>query len=94
MLEIKHLKKRFGKKLVLKDINLKVNQNDIIGIIGPSGCGKSTFLRCINMLEKPTEGEIIFHDDDIVDNTKLESTRVVKDVKVRKRVPDKKNKND
>ena len=75
MLEINHLKKRFGKKLVLKDINLKVNQNDIIGIIGPSGCGKSTFLRCINMLEKPTEGEIIFHDDDIVDNTKLESTR-------------------
>ena len=75
MLEIKNLKKRFGKKVVLKDINLKVNKNDIIGIIGPSGCGKSTFLRCINLLEKPTEGQIIFNNDDIVDNTKLESTR-------------------
>ena len=60
MLEIKGLEKSFGDKKVLKGINLTVNKGDIIGIIGPSGCGKSTLLRCINQLEKPTDGEIIF----------------------------------
>lgn len=60
MLEIKDLKKSFGKKEVLKGINLKVNKGEIIGIIGPSGCGKSTLLRTINFLETPTSGSIIF----------------------------------
>lgn len=75
MLEVKNLKKRFGQKKVLNGIDLTVSKGDIIGIIGPSGCGKSTFLRCINLLEKPSSGEIIFEDDNIVDNQKLEMTR-------------------
>lgn len=68
MLEIKNLKKNYGDKKVLKGINLTVNKGDIIGIIGPSGCGKSTLLRCINLLEKPTEGEIIFEGKSVKDN--------------------------
>jgi len=65
MLEVKKLEKNFGSKKVLKGINLTINKGDIIGIIGPSGCGKSTLLRCINLLEKPTFGEIIFEDKHI-----------------------------
>lgn len=65
MLEIKKLEKNFGSKKVLKGINLTVKKGDIIGIIGPSGCGKSTLLRCINLLEKPTDGEIIFEGNNI-----------------------------
>ncbi len=68
MLEIKNLKKNYGDKKVLKGINLTVNKGDIIGIIGPSGCGKSTLLRCINLLEKTTEGEIIFEGKSVKDN--------------------------
>ena len=65
MLEVKNLKKKFGKLEVLKGINLKVEKGDIIAIIGPSGCGKSTFLRCLNMIEAPTSGSIIFEGEDI-----------------------------
>lgn len=75
MLEIKNLKKNFGNKKVLKGVNLTINKGDIVGIIGPSGCGKSTFLRCINLLEKPTEGQIIFEGDNLVDNKNLEVIR-------------------
>lgn len=65
MLEVKGLKKKFGKNLVLKGIDLKVEKGDRIAIIGSSGCGKSTLLRCLNMIEKPTSGKIIFEDKDI-----------------------------
>lgn len=75
MLELKNIKKSFGEKEVLKDINLKVKKGDVLGIIGPSGCGKSTLLRCINLLEKPTEGEVIFEGDNLVDNDNLEVIR-------------------
>ena len=75
MLEIKNLKKQFGKKKVLNGINLKVNKGDIIGIIGPSGCGKSTLLRCINLLEKPDSGQVIFKGDDLTDNKTFHETR-------------------
>ncbi len=68
MLEIKKLKKSFGKKVVLKDINFNVNKGDILGIIGPSGCGKSTLLRCINLLEMPDSGEIILEGNNILDD--------------------------
>lgn len=67
MLEVKNLKKSFGKNMVLKGINFKVNKGDIIAVIGPSGCGKSTFLRCLNMIEKPTSGKIIFEGYDLTD---------------------------
>ena len=68
MLEVKNLVKKFGDKTVLNGINLKVNKGDVIGLIGPSGCGKSTFLRCINLIEKPTSGEIIFENNNLLDN--------------------------
>ena len=75
MLEVKDLKKNFATKKVLKGINLKVNEGDVIGIIGPSGCGKSTLLKCINMLEVPTSGQVIVDGNDIVDNKDLDKIR-------------------
>lgn len=75
MLEVKNLKKSFGKVDVLKGIDLKIEKGDRIAIIGPSGCGKSTFLRCLNMIEKPTSGEIIFKHKDIVTSDDLYKVR-------------------
>ena len=75
MIEIKNLKKNFGEKKVLKGINLIVEKGDRIGLIGPSGCGKSTLLRCVNLLEKPTEGEIIFNNNDICKLSDLSNIR-------------------
>lgn len=69
MLEVKNLKKEFGKVKVLKGINLKVEEKEKLAIIGPSGCGKSTFLRCLNGLEIPTSGEIIFEGKKLVPNS-------------------------
>ena len=65
MIEIKNLHKNYENKKVLKGINLIIDEKDILGVIGPSGCGKSTLLRCINLLEKPTSGEIIVDNKDI-----------------------------
>lgn len=61
VIEVKDLGKRFGELDVLKSIDLKVEKGDVVAIIGPSGSGKSTFLRCINQLEEPTKGEILFN---------------------------------
>ena len=61
ILQVKHLSKSFGKQEVLKDIDFTVNRGDVISIIGASGSGKSTLLRCINLLETPNSGEILFH---------------------------------
>lgn len=66
MLEVKNLKKSFSKTEVLKGIDFKLNKGDRLAIIGPSGCGKSTLLRCLNMIEKPTSGEIIFEGDNLL----------------------------
>lgn len=75
MLEVKDLKKNFGKTEVLKGISFDVQKGEVVAIIGPSGCGKSTLLRCLNMLEKPTSGKIILDNEDItgkkVDLTKI-----------------------
>ena len=65
VLEISHLSKSFGKHVVLRDIDFTVNTGDVTCIIGASGSGKSTLLRCINMLETPTTGEILYHGNDI-----------------------------
>jgi len=66
ILEIKHLSKSFGSHEVLKDIDFNVNTGDVTSIIGSSGSGKSTLLRCINLLETPSSGEILFHGEDIL----------------------------
>lgn len=65
MIEVKNLKKSFDGVEVLKGINETVNKGDVLCIIGPSGSGKSTFLRCLNMLETPTDGKIIFEGTDL-----------------------------
>lgn len=75
MLTIKNIKKSFGNKAVLKGISLNVNKGDIIGIIGPSGCGKSTLLRCINQLEIPDSGEVIYDKKNIVGSKHLLDVR-------------------
>lgn len=76
MLEVKKLNKSFNNKKVLKDIDFVVNSGDRLAIIGPSGCGKSTCLRCLNMLEIPTSGEIIFKNKKILKNdTSLNEVR-------------------
>lgn len=75
MLIVKNLEKNFGKTKVLKNINLEINEKERVVIIGPSGCGKSTLLRCINQIEKPTKGEILFEgiplDDKKTDINKI-----------------------
>ena len=59
MIEVKNLYKSFGNLEVLKDLNEKIDKNEVVCVIGPSGSGKSTFLRCINLLEQPTKGDVI-----------------------------------
>lgn len=66
VIKINHLSKAFGKHVVLRDINFSVCMGDVTCIIGASGSGKSTLLRCLNLLETPTTGEILYHDHDIV----------------------------
>ena len=65
MIKVENLSKSFQGLSVLKDINVTINKGDVVCIIGPSGSGKSTFLRCLNMLEKPTSGKIIFDGVDL-----------------------------
>ncbi len=67
VIELCHLKKTFGNNEVLNDINFSINEGETISIIGSSGSGKSTLLRCINLLETPTNGEILFHNKNIQD---------------------------
>lgn len=70
ILKISHLSKKFGHNEVLKDISTEVTKGEVVVIIGPSGSGKSTFLRCLNYLEVPTSGEIIFKGEIIGHNRK------------------------
>ena len=65
ILEVRHLSKSFGANVVLRDIDFTVSQGDVTTVIGPSGSGKSTLLRCINLLETPTAGEIVFHGKNV-----------------------------
>ena len=65
ILKIEHLSKAFGAHVVLRDIDFTVNQGDVISIIGASGSGKSTLLRCINLLEIPSSGEILYHGENV-----------------------------
>ena len=75
MLEIKNIKKSFNKLQVLKGISFNVENGEVVSIIGPSGCGKSTLLRCINLLEKPSSGNIILDGVDITNKKNLTQVR-------------------
>ena len=66
ILEIRHLGKSFGTHEVLRDIDFTVKKGDVISIIGASGSGKSTLLRCVNLLETPSSGQILYHGTDVV----------------------------
>ena len=67
LIQVQHLGKAFGDLNVLKDINVDIYKGDVVCVIGPSGSGKSTFLRCLNRLEEPTSGKILFEGVDITD---------------------------
>ena len=67
MINVVNLEKHFGGENVLNGISTEINKGDVVCVIGPSGSGKSTFLRCLNMLEQPTGGKIIFEGDDLTD---------------------------
>jgi len=66
IIEVRHLSKSFGSHEVLKDIDFSVDKGDVISIIGASGSGKSTLLRCVNLLETPSSGEILYHGKNVV----------------------------
>ena len=68
IIDIQHLQKSFGANEVLKDIDFSVNKGEVVCIIGSSGSGKSTLLRCVNLLEKPSGGQIIFKGENILDD--------------------------
>ncbi len=65
VIKVEHLQKNFGDNKVLKDINAQVNEGQVICLIGPSGAGKSTFLRCLNLLDQPSSGKVIFEDKEL-----------------------------
>ncbi|MBO5535938.1 MAG: amino acid ABC transporter ATP-binding protein [Clostridia bacterium] len=67
MISVKKLSKRFDDLVVLDNIDTEIDKGEVICVIGPSGAGKSTFLRCLNMLETPTSGQIIFEGNDLTD---------------------------
>nr|WP_309100632.1 amino acid ABC transporter ATP-binding protein [Fredinandcohnia onubensis] len=68
IIDIQHLSKSFGTHEVLRDIDFSVNKGEVVSIIGSSGSGKSTLLRCINLLERPSGGQIIYQGENILDN--------------------------
>ena len=84
IITVNNLHKKFGKLEVLKGVNLTVNRGDVIAIIGPSGCGKSTFLRCLNLLETPSAGEIIFGEEYLFKNDRVYLKRKMKELKADK----------
>ena len=71
IIEVNNLEKSFGDLKVLKDINFEVEKNEVVSIIGSSGSGKSTLLRCLNLLETPTSGEILYEGKNILENNKI-----------------------
>ncbi|MDD7382309.1 MAG: amino acid ABC transporter ATP-binding protein [Bacillales bacterium] len=92
MIEVENLKKDFGKLQVLKGITTKIYKNEVLSIIGSSGSGKSTFIRCLNLLEQPTGGKIIFEGKTIYDEENQE--KVIKNKFIRKLIKFVKSKKD
>ncbi len=80
IIEVKNLCKAFKDNVVLNGINIDIKKGDVVAVIGPSGCGKSTFLRCLNLLEIPTGGEIIFEGEHVFNDNAPKKGRVSKDL--------------
>ena len=80
ILEVKGLKKNFGSNQVLKGVDISIKKGEVIAIIAPSGCGKSTFIRCLNFLEQPDGGEIIYHGQDLMQLDKKKRHEALKGV--------------
>lgn len=76
VIQVRGLKKNFGSLEVLKGVDMEIDRGEVVVIIGPSGSGKSTFLRCLNLLEMPTEGDILYHGSSILSkNMKIDKYR-------------------
>lgn len=86
ILRVRNLHKSFGDLDVLQGVNTDIEKGDVVAIIGPSGCGKSTFLRCLNLLETPTAGEILFHNDYIFKNERVYIKRQMDDLLALKKI--------
>ena len=78
IISVKKLHKSFGKLDVLNGINIDIHKGDVVAVIGPSGCGKSTFLRCLNLLEMPSAGEILLNDEYLFKNERVYLKRQMK----------------
>ena len=85
ILSVKNLYKKFGALEVLQGVNIDVNKGDVVAVIGPSGCGKSTFLRCLNLLEEPTAGEITLDGEYVFKNERVYLKQKLKEMKVQKK---------
>ena len=81
ILSVKDLCKYFGNNKVLTGINIDIKKGDVVAIVGPSGCGKSTFLRCLNLLETPNAGEIVFEGDYVYKLYSLYSKEKINEIK-------------
>ncbi|MBF6977886.1 amino acid ABC transporter ATP-binding protein [Aerococcaceae bacterium zg-BR22] len=75
MIKVNHLKKSYGELNVLKGIDLQINQGEVVALIGPSGSGKSTLIRCLNLMEIPTSGDVFFKDV-LLNDTKINEDKV------------------
>lgn len=82
IIQVKNLHKKFGNQSVLQGVDFTVNKGDVISIIGPSGCGKSTLLRCINLLEMPNAGEIVFEGNYLYKNQRYFLKKQLHDYKI------------
>lgn len=80
ILEVTGLEKSYGRNKVLKGVDLTVRKGEVIAIIGPSGCGKSTFIRCLNLLEEPDCGKIVYKGTDLVSADKKTRSETLKDI--------------
>ncbi len=78
IISVKNLQKKFGDLEVLQGVNIQIQRGDVVAIIGPSGCGKSTFLRCLNLLEQPSQGEILFEGAHVFKNERASIKRALK----------------
>lgn len=83
LISVNNLHKTFNDNQVLKGVNIEINNGDVVAIIGPSGCGKSTFLRCLNLLEKPTKGEIVFQGNIIFKTYSIDTKAKINELKAK-----------